>query len=98
MLRPVTTSSATGYGMYWAGTMSGKIGLHLLCDTSLIVVGNRIDCTTSFTGLATYRTISLLQVADQSGTGLIVIQITVKTHDRAKTTLVFTTDMITGSC
>ena len=77
MPRPVTTSPATDYNTYCAGTMSGKTSLHLLCDKSFIVVGNRIDRTTNFTSLATYRTISLLQVADHSGTVLIVIHITV---------------------
>ena len=70
--RPVTSSPATGYNMSCAGPMSGKTGLHLLCNKSLIVVGNHIDRMTNFTGLATSRTISLLHVAEQSGTCLIV--------------------------
>ena len=69
---PVTTSPATGYATSCAGPMSGKTSLHLLCDKSLIVVGNCIDRMTNFTDLATSRIICLLQVADQSGTGLIV--------------------------
>ena len=97
MPRPVTSSPATSYYTSCAGTMSAKTGLHLLYDKSLIVVGNRIDRMTNFTGLATFHTISLLQVADQSGTGLTVIHITVKTHDRTKTTLGFTTDMVAGN-
>ena len=87
----------SSYATSCAGPMSGKTGLYLLCDKSLIVVGNRIDSMTNFTGLATYHTISVLQVADKSGTGFIVVHIAVKTHDRAKTTLGFTTDMVAGN-
>ena len=100
MPRPVTTSPATGYDMYCAGMKSGKTDLHLLCNKSLIVVGNHIDRTTNFTSLATSRTISLLQVADQSGTGLIVRLLASyrrKKHDQAKTTLGLTTDMVAGN-